>query len=229
MKYILLSVALFAFAGLAQADESTPPAAAATPQSTAEANTNPAAYPVIAGNPAAFAQWSNAMMNPAMYLTMMKMGMDPNSYARTASEAMNPASLIGYQHWTDPAVYLRWLQAGMNPNFYMSMMAPAMNPSTYMNWATLPINPQLWGQGMQMLNPSLYMKWLTAPISPPVLGAAMTPLNPGLYPSWAVTAVNPANYGPWGSFMTPPAGLGGTVPFNPAELFKMVPMPQPVR
>jgi hypothetical protein len=230
MKLISLSVsvALITFAGLAQADESgAPTALTATPQSTAEANTNPAAYPAIAANPAAFAQWSNAMMNPATYIEMMRLGMDPNSYARTAAQAMNPASLPGYQHWTDPAVYLQWLQAAMNPGFYTSMMAPALNPATYMNWATLPVNPQLWSQGMQMLNPALYMKWLTSPMSPPVLGAAMTPLNPGLYPNWAATAVNPANYGPWGSFLTQPGLPGGAVPFNPADLMKMLPVPQP--
>lgn len=67
------------------------------PQSTAKPNTNPAAYPAIAGNPAAFAQWSNALTNPATYLQMMRLGMDPNSYARTGSQAISPASLIDYQ------------------------------------------------------------------------------------------------------------------------------------
>ena len=223
MKLITLSVALFSLTGLAQADEVVAQTAPATPlRSTAEANTNPTTYPALAGNPAAFAQWSNAMTSPATYLGLMQLGMEPNSYARTASQVMNPTSLHSYQRMTDPAVYLRWLQAAMNPGFYTSMMAPALNPTSYMNWATLPVNPQLWNQAMQMLSPSLYMKWLTAPMSPSVLSAATTPMNPGLYPSWALTAVNPANYGPWGSFLTQPAASAGAIP----ESFKLPAAPR---
>jgi hypothetical protein len=70
------------------------------------------------------------------------------------------------------------------------------------------------------------MKWLTSPMSPQVIGAATTPLNPGLYPSWAVTGGNPTNYGPWGGFLSQPAG---GLPFNPADLMKVMPIPMPTK
>jgi outer membrane protein OmpA-like peptidoglycan-associated protein len=212
--------AALAVSSLAQAAETpTTPAAPATPQSAAEQTLNPAAYPALMGNPAAFAQWSAAMANPATSMAMMQQAMEPNTYARMMSEMMNPAALQNYMRFVDPALYTRWMQAAMNPNFYAAMMAPAMNPANYLNWMSLPVNPQMWGQGMQMLNPALYMRWLGAPLNPAMLNAMMTPMNPGTYTNWMGAAMNPRTYGPWGGFMTMPTAPGA-VPFNPAELMQ---------
>jgi outer membrane protein OmpA-like peptidoglycan-associated protein len=220
MKHTSLAVALILATGLAQAaDTATTPAEPATPQSAADQMFNPAAYPAIAGNPAAFAQWSAAMANPATSMAMMQQGMQPETYARMMAAMMNPAMLQNYMRFIDPAMYTRWMEAAMNPNFYTGMMAPAMNPANYLNWMSLPVNPQMWGQGMQMLNPALYMRWPGAPLNPAMLNTMMTPMNPSTYTNWMGAAMNPRTYGPWGGFMTMPTAPGAA-PFNPAELIE---------
>jgi len=81
----------------------------------------------------------------------------------------------------DPAVFLSWAGAAMNPNSYMTMyqsmsalekmrnwmlfalgsripeiVLPVANPQTYLDWMTLPVNPNTYRQlqePMRMLNP----------------------------------------------------------------------------
>jgi hypothetical protein len=225
-KLIPLIAALFC-SGFAQAAD-TP----ATPQAWAQKMTDPTQNASAFKDPAVFAQWSAAMMNPATSVAMMQQAMDPNAYARMLSGMMNPASMQNYMQLMDPAVSMKWLGAAMDPRFYTAMLGQGLNPATYMNWMTLPTNPQMLGLGMQMLNPGMYANMMAAPLNPAMMNAMMTPMNPNTYMNWLGAGLNPATYGSWGNLMTMPAapGLPMALPVDPAALLKMMPaMPAPAK
>lgn len=193
-----------------------------TPQAWAEKMTDPTRNASAFKDPAAFAQFANAMMNPATSMALMQQGMDPNAYARLMSGMMNPASMQNYMQFLDPAISMKWLAAGMDPRFATGLLGQGLNPSNYMNWLTLPTNPQWLGLGAQMLNPSMYGNMMTAPMNPAMLNAMMAPMNPNTYMSWMGTGMNPATYGPWSNMMAMPT-QPMAMPIDPALLMKLMP------
>lgn len=222
-------IAALAVSGLAQAAE---PAAAtpATPQAWAEKMVDLSQNASAFKDPAAFAQWSGAMMNPATSLALMQQGMDPNAYARMMAGMMNPAAMQNYMQFLDPAVSMKWMAAGMDPRFYTNLLGQGLNPANYTNWMTLPMNPQMWNMGMQMLNPAMYTNMMTAPMNPAMLNSMMAPLNPNTYMNWMGAAMNPATYGSWGGMLAMPgmpSAAPMAVPFDPAALLRMMPVPAP--
>jgi hypothetical protein len=225
MYKMLPLFAALAFSSFVQAAD-TP----TTPQAWAEKMTDPTRNAAAFKDPAAFAQFTNAMMNPATSLALMQQGMDPNAYARLMSGMMNPAAMQNYMQFLDPAISMKWLAAGMDPRFATGLLSQGLNPASYMNWLTLPTNPQLLGMGAQMLNPAMYGNMMTAPMNPAMLNAMMTPMNPNTYMSWMGTGMNPATYGSWGNMMAMP-GMPAqpmALPIDPAALMKLLPaMPTP--
>jgi hypothetical protein len=67
-----------------------------TPEAWAAKMTDPTRNAAAFKDPAVFAKFTQAMMNPATSLALMQQGMDPNAYARLMSGMMNPASMQNY-------------------------------------------------------------------------------------------------------------------------------------
>lgn len=232
MHKLIPVLALLAAHGLVQASDPASTPAPATPQVWADKMVDPTQNASAFKDPAAFAQWSAAMMNPATSMALMQQGMDPNAYARMLSGMMNPASMQNYMQFVDPAIAMKWMAAGVDPRFLTALLGQGLNPASYLNWMALPANPQMWNMGMQMLNPGMYTNMMAAPMNPAMLNSMMTPLNPNTYMNWMGAAANPATYGPWGSMMALP-GQPGMVPMvmpvDPAALLRMLPAPAPVK
>jgi hypothetical protein len=229
----LATVGLISAAGFAQAADA-PASAPAT-----SANTTPTTPQEWAGkmldttqnaaafrDPAAFQQWTNAMLNPATSMAMMQQGMDPNTTIRLLSGLMNPASMQNYMQFTDPNVAMKWLSAGIDPRFATAMLSQGLNPNVYSNMMAAPFSPQMMGMGTQMLNPNMYTNWMTAPMNPAAVNTMMAPLNPNLYTNWMNTGMNPNTYGSWGQMMTMPMAQTGAqtggIALDPAMLLKLL-------
>ena len=227
MKKLSLFVALFAASSFAQAADTAP----TTPQDWAAKMTDPTQNASAFKDPAAFTQWTGAMMNPATSMALMQQGMDPNTLVKMMAGMMNPAAMQNYMQLTDPAVAMKWMAAGMNPNFYTALMAQGLNPANYLSWMAAPLSPQALNLGMQALNPAMYANWMAAPISPGAVNTMMAPMNPNLYMNWMGAGMDPKTYGSWGGMMALPAQAAPAAatppvnPMDPAALLKMLPIP----
>jgi hypothetical protein len=205
--------------------------AADTPQAVAGKMLDPTQNASAFKDPAAFTQWTGALMNPATSMALAQQGMDPNTYTKMLAGMMNPATMQNYMQFTDPAVAMKWMAAGMNPNFYTALMAQGLNPTSYLNWMAAPLSPQAMNMGMQLMNPALYANWMAAPVSPQAVNTMMAPMNPNLYMNWMGAGMNPQTYGALGQMLAAPAQATAAPatqmpsPLDPAALMKMLPIP----
>jgi hypothetical protein len=210
---------------------------AENPVGTADRMLDPTRNASAFKDPKAFAEWTNAMMNPATSMALTQKGMDPNTYTRMLAGIMNPAAMQNAMQFNDPAVAMKWLAAGLNPNLYTALLAQGLNPANYLNWMAAPMSPQAMNMGMQMLNPAMYGNWMAAPVSPQVVNTMMAPMNPNLYMNWMGAGMNPQTYGSWGAMAiplatplaaplaTPPlTPSAASIPFDPNVLMKMLPI-----
>lgn len=224
MNRIAILLAVLAASNLVQAAD-TPASAATpgTPQAWAEKMLDPTQNASAFKDPAAFQQWSAAMMNPATSMALMQQGMDPNTVIRMLSGLMNPASMQNAMQFSDPNIAIKWMAAGIDPRFAANLLSQGLNPNAYLNMMQAPLSPQMLGMGAQMLNPGMYGNWLAAPTQPAALNAMMAPMNPGMYMNWMGAGMNPNTYGPWGQMLGMPGAPAATVPFiDPALLMKML-------
>lgn len=203
----------------------TPPSAAspATPQAWAGKMLDPTQNASAFKDPAAFLQWSNAMMNPATSMAMMQQGIDPNTAIRLLSGLMNPAAMQNQMQFSDPNIAMRWMAAGIDPRFATALLSQGINPNAYLNMMQAPMSPQMLNLGAQMLNPGMVGNWMTAPMNPAAMNTMMAPMNPGMYTNWMGAGMNPNTYGPWGQMMTMPGAPAAAMPMiDPAMLMQML-------
>lgn len=192
------------------------PAAAAeipsTPQGWAQRMLVPTQNGLALRDPQAFTQWLGALGNPATALALAGHGVDPNTHARMLAAMAHPATLQNYLQFTDANTALRWLAAGMDPNFYAAALTQGLNPANSLAWLSLPVNPQAWGLGMQMLNPVFYANWIRAPLKPNVQGAMLTPLDAAAPGHWSGAASDPQGIVTTGAAPAAPAPSASAAP-----------------
>ena len=125
----ILFVALTSAGLVASAIAADAPATPTTPQEWAGKMLDPTQNAAAFKDPAAFQQWTNAIMNPATSMAMMQQGMDPNTTLRMLSGMMNPAAMQNYMQFTDPSVAMKWMAAGMDPRFATALISQGINPN----------------------------------------------------------------------------------------------------
>lgn len=240
MKKLTTLAASLLLAQVAMANGTAPaaPAAATTPQTSAQwlermtdFTRNMSAY----RDPKVFVPWANAVTEPGFYTQMGVNMMDPGNWLRMTGTMMDPRSMTNYMQFAEPDMYVKWMSASLDPNFYTALLTQLSDPSKMMRWMMMPMDPNMWNMGMQAMNPGMYMKWMVAPMDPRAISLMTAPMNPNLYTSWMAQSVNPATYGSWGSFMTPStmvapvtgaaAPVGVPNPFDLSSIFNMFGQP----
>ncbi len=184
-------------ANLAQA-ASPPPSDALAPSTSvtrwADRCTNLTSSGWAFKGPRNFLQWLEVFSDPAIWLEFGRRGLDPQSYVRTLSTAMDPGTPRNFLEWTDPGIYEKWARAAAEPDFYTAVNAILFDPGRFMRWAMLPTDARTWNLLATALSPETWMKWLTAPAHPDTQALIAKALDPETALNWSRALTDSASY-----------------------------------
>lgn len=108
----------------------------ATPEEWLARMLDPTRNGLILKRPKLFAEWLNAVTEPRFMTALATVAMDPNSYPRTFTRFLDPATARNWAELMDPEVFMRWVAAGMDPALYQAVYQHMTDPNKHMRWAT---------------------------------------------------------------------------------------------
>lgn len=85
-------------------------------------------------DPAAFAEWLDAVTEPRFMTALGAVAADPATYPRILSDAIDPAAARNWAEFTDPQLYLRWMLASANPSFQQAIISRMTDPAKMKHW-----------------------------------------------------------------------------------------------
>ncbi len=145
-------------------------------------------------SPRNFLPWLEVFSDPAIWLEFARRGLDPQSYVRSLSSLLDPATPKNYLEWGDPAIYEQWAKAAVEPDFYTAVNAIVFDPGRYLRWAALPLDPRAWNLLGTALSPETWGKWLAAPVHRDTQALIAKALDPETALKWSEALANPQNY-----------------------------------
>ncbi len=144
--------------------------------------------------PRNFLQWLDVFSDPAIWLEFGRRGLDPQSYVRSLSTAMDPGTAKNFLEWTDPEIYEKWARAAAEPDFSTAVNAILFDPGRIMRWAMLPTDARTWNLLATAFSPATWTKWLTAPFHPGTQALIAKALDPETALNWSRALADPASY-----------------------------------
>ncbi len=121
------------------------------------------------------------MSEPGFALAAYQATMEPDSYLHFLKGWTDIEKLRGYFEIMDPAVFLGWAGAAMNPNSYMAMYQSMAAPEKMRNWMLFALGSRIPEIVLPVANPQTYLDWMTLPVNPNTyrqLQEPMRMLNP---------------------------------------------------
>ncbi|OYY93458.1 MAG: hypothetical protein B7Y41_11895 [Hydrogenophilales bacterium 28-61-23] len=146
--------------------------------------------------PRNFLKWLDVFTDPGIYLEFANRSLDPQSYVRSLTSLLDPATPRNYLEWSNPEIYNRWAQAAAQPEFYTAVNSILFDPGRMMRWAMLPIDGRAWSVAGNAANPNTWLKWLNAPADPKTQELFAKAANPETVQRWLDAVVDPNNT-PW--------------------------------
>lgn len=172
------------------------------------------------GDPAMYARWTAASVDPNFYTALATQLTDPNKLVRWAMVPADPKLWNVMLNTLNPNTYIRWGMAGLDPRAW-NLMGTMANPALYTGMTGAVINPNTYGQGTNA--------WLTWKPAPTVQGAgsfamwdpvAMLGNLSGFIPGLGTIAMPdiglPTFSVPTAPAVTQPAAPAATTPAAPA-------------
>lgn len=144
--------------------------------------------------PRNFLQWLDVFSDPAIWLEFGRRGLDPQSYVRSLSTALEPGTPKNFLEWTDPRIYEKWARAAAEPDFYTAVNAILFDPGRFMRWVMLPTDARTWNLLATAFSPETWTKWLTAPFHPDTQALIAKALDPQTALNWSRALADPASY-----------------------------------
>lgn len=129
-------------------------------------------------DPAAFAEWLDAVTEPRFMTALASVAVDPATYPKAMADAIDPAAAHNWSEFTDPQLYLRWLLASTTPSFQQAIVSRMTDPAKMRRWVETMSRPDA-------ITPTLThfgkapAAWLQAPLAP----ANQAPLTKLMQPS----------------------------------------------
>lgn len=161
---LILSVSAIA-ATAAEPVVQAKPALPATPEAWLETMLNAKKNGVAFKDPAAFAEWLDAITEPRFMTALAAAAIDPGTYPKVLSDAIDPAAARNWTEFTDPQLYLRWMLAGSNPSYQQAIVNKMTDPAKMKRWVEALSRPD-----------GLVPKFkVTQQMSPATSGAAYAP------------------------------------------------------
>lgn len=129
-------------------------------------------------DPSAFAEWLDAITEPRFMSALATASLDPNTYPKALSDAMDPATARNWSEFTDPQLYLRWMLASTSPSFQQAIVSRLTDPAKMKRWVEFMNRPETVGPLLSRFAGSPGA-WLAAPMN----GANYAPVARMLQPA----------------------------------------------
>lgn len=116
-------------------------------------------------DPAAFAEWLDAVTEPRFMTALATVAADPATYPKALSDAIDPAAARNWSEFTDPQLYLRWLLASANPTFHQAIVNRMTDPAKMTHWLDALSRPETDAPvltGLGKAPPATAMAWFAA-------------------------------------------------------------------
>lgn len=84
--------------------------------------------------PAAFAEWLDAVTEPRFVTALASVAVDPATYPKAMADAVDPAAIRNWSEFTDPQLYLRWMLASATPSFQQAIIKKMTDPGKVKRW-----------------------------------------------------------------------------------------------
>jgi hypothetical protein len=97
-------------------------------------------------DPAIYAKWLQALVDPNFYTAVMRPVIDPTTYLRWMALPVDQRAWSVGLNTMNPMVWMKWMTAGLNPKI-ISPFFKAADPSTSARWlqaAADPANIRVW-------------------------------------------------------------------------------------
>lgn len=131
-------------------------------------------------DPAAFAEWLDAITEPRFMTALAAVAVDPATYPKAMSQAIDPQAARNWSEFTDPQLYLRWMLASADPAFQQAILHKMTDPTKMSRWLATLSRPDAYA-AMATAFGRAPGAWMNAPTDPtsyaPVL-KAMQPVTP---------------------------------------------------
>lgn len=121
-------------------------------------------------DPAAFAEWLDAITEPRFMTALAAVAIDPSTYPNAMAHAMDPAAARNWSEFTDPQLYLRWMLASVSPSFQQAIITRMTSPDKARRWAEAGARPDEYGSMLARfgnapaawMQPAMPMAWIGA-------------------------------------------------------------------
>lgn len=92
-------------------------------------------------DPEAFAAWLDAVTEPRFMTALAAVAVDPATYPKALSDAVDPATARNWAEFTDPQLYLRWMLASGTPSFQQAIIHKMTDPAKLRRWLETASHP----------------------------------------------------------------------------------------
>lgn len=116
-------------------------------------------------DPAAFAEWLDAVTEPRFMTALATVAADPATYPKVLSDAIDPAAARNWSEFTDPQLYLRWMLASASPAFQQAIISRMTDPAKMKHWLDAMNRPEAYAPmlaGLGKAPPATAMAWFAA-------------------------------------------------------------------
>lgn len=136
----------------------------ATPEAWAERMLYSGRNGAAVKDPAAFAEWLDAVTEPRFMTALASVAADPATYPKALSSAIDPAAARNWSEFTDPQLYLRWMLASANPSFQQAIIHRMTDPGKMKRWVEAVSRPEPQVQTLVALGRAP-AAWMRAPLA----------------------------------------------------------------
>lgn len=144
-----------------------------------DAKTNGAAFK----DPAAFAEWLDAITEPRFMTALAATASDPATYPKILADAIDPAAARNWAEFTDPQLYLRWMLSSATPSFQQAIVKKMTDPAKFKRWLETASQPGAYTSMMSAFS-AAPTAWLRASGNPASYSPAARLLQPATPLSW---------------------------------------------
>lgn len=129
-------------------------------------------------DPAAFAEWLDAITEPRFMTALAAVAVDPGAYPKTLANVVDPAAARNWSEFTDPQLYLRWMLAGASPSFQQAILSRVSDPAKRQRWLDAVGRPGVYAPMLANFGRAPNA-WLQAPVTAAApMARLMQPVTP---------------------------------------------------
>lgn len=133
-------------------------------------------------DPAAFAEWLDAITEPRFMTALATVAVDPGTCPKVIAHGIDPRAARNWAEFTDPQLYLRWMLASASPAYQQAIVSKLADPAKLRRWIENMGRPDTYA-ALAVAFGQAPLAWMRAPLAP----ASYEPFLQAMHPATAMT------------------------------------------